>query len=449
MAPLTRRRLLGLGAGGALATAVAGCASPGAVSVNKAPALPAAAPGETVTLTYWSWVKDLQKVLDIWNAKQPHIQVKATWIPSGNEGGYQKLHAALAAGGGPDIAQIEMMAVPEYLLQNGLVDLSRYGADKMAHNYDKALWRQVSFNGGVYGIPQDSGPMGFFHQPGLLDRVGGRPPRTWAEWAELAAEIRRLGSRHYLDSFAVSDGSVFTGLAAQAGAVWFRTAGDEWVVDMTDDKTLNVARFFDEAVDDDLVNVSSELFSPAWYAAAAEGRIVGATCGSWGDALVQEVSGGAGKWRVAPLPVWGKEGFGSAHHGGSTAAVLANSAHPAEALAFIEWLTSTPEGIDAEIEHLGIGWSPARHYIGAKRREPSEWFGGQRYNEEVFARAVTQTNPDWTWSPLTKLTSDALANGFRKKLTSGQSFVDSVAQAQSTVVRAFRDKGLRVREGKQ
>lgn len=449
MTPLTRRRLLGLSAGGALATSVAGCASPGSVSVNKAPRVAAAAPGEAVTLTYWSWVKDLQKVLDIWNTKNPHIQVKATWIPSGSEGGYQKLHAALAASGGPDIAQVEMQAVPEFLLQNGLVDLSRYGADKMAHDYDKTLWKQVSFTGGVYGIPQDSGPMGFFYQPAVLERVGGRPPETWDEWATLAAEIRKLGSGHYLDTFPVSDGSVFTSYAAQAGAVWFRTVGDEWIVDMTDENTLKVARFFDKAIDDDIVNVASTMFSPAWYAAAAEGRIAAATCGSWGDALVQEVSGGAGKWRVAQMATWDDTGFGSAYHGGSTAAVLANSAHPAEALEFLKWLTSTTEGIDAEIEHLGIGWSPSRDYIGAARREPSEWFGGQRYGQEVFARAVTQTNPEWTWSPLTRLTTDALANGFRKKLTSGQSFVDSLDQAQATVVRTFRDKGLRVREEKK
>ncbi|WP_307870318.1 ABC transporter substrate-binding protein [Saccharopolyspora endophytica] len=414
--------------------------------MNRAPVIAAAAPGETVTLTYWSWVKDLQKVLDIWNAKNPHIQVNATWIPSGKEGGYQKLHSALAAGGGPDIAQVEMQSVPEFLLQNGLVDLSRYGADSIAHHYDEALWKQVSFNGGVYGIPQDSGPMGFFYQPAVLDRVGGLPPRTWDEWAALAAEVRRLGPQHYLDTFPISDGSFFASYAAQAGAVWFRTAGDEWVVDLTDDRTLLVARFFDKAIDDDIVNVASEAFSPAWYAAAAQGQIAGVTSGSWGDAMVQEVSDGAGKWRVAPMPTWNGTGFGSTHHGGSTAAVLAHCAHPAEALTFIQWLTSAPEGIDAEIEHLGIGWSPSRHYIGEQRQKPSEWFSGQNYNQEVFAPAVAQTNPDWTWSPLTKLTNDALANGFRKKQTSGQSIVDSVAQTQAEVVRTFKDKGLRVRE---
>ena len=445
MESLTRRRLLMLGAG-ALSAAVAGCASPAGVPVNKTPVIPAAAAGETVTLTYWSWVKDLQKVLDIWNAKNPHIQVNATWIPSGKEGGYQKLHSALAAGGGPDIAQVEMQSVPEFLLQNGLVDLARYGADRIAHKYDEALWKQVSFNGGVYGIPQDSGPMGFFYQPAVIDRVGGRPPRTWDEWAALAAEIRRLGPQHYLDTFPVSDGSFFASYAAQAGAVWFRTVGDEWVVDLTDDRTLMVARFFDKAIDDDIVNVASEAFSPAWYAAAAQGHIAGVTSGSWGDAMVQEVSGGAGKWRVAPMPTWNGTGFGSTHHGGSTAAVLANCPHPAEALTFIEWLTSDPVGIDAEIEYLGIGWSPSRHYIGQQRQRPSEWFSGQNYNQEVFAPAVAQTNPDWTWSPLTKSTNDALANGFRKKQTSGQTIVDSLAQAQAEVVRSFRDKGLRVRE---
>jgi len=317
--------------------------------------------------------------------------------------------------------------------------------DEYRDRYDEALWKQVSFQDGVFGIPQDSGPMAFYYQPALLDQVGGQPPATWDDWAALSAEVRKTGAGNYLDCFPVSDASVFTSYATQAGANWFKVDGERWVIDMLDDRTLEVAAFFDKAIDDDIVNTSFTAYSPPWYAAAADAKIFGCTSASWGDALIQSVSGGEGKWRVAPMQTWSFDGsYGSSYLGGSTAAVLANSKHPAEALKFMTWMTTSPEGIDAMIANSGIGWSPSPDYIGAPRQEPSEFFSGQSYNEEVFVPAAREQNLEWTWSPLTQYTLNTLQDEFRRKLTSGQTLVDSLPLAQEAVIEAFRNKGLRV-----
>jgi multiple sugar transport system substrate-binding protein len=443
MGLVTRRRLLGWGMGAAAASLASGCATPGSTNVNRAAPIPRA--DGPVRLTYWSWLKDLQKVCDIWNARNPRVQVEAVWIQGGNSGGYAKLYAALAAGGGPDIGQVELRQVPEFMLANGLVDLSRYGAAQYANRYAESVWKQVEFNNGIYGIPQDSGPMGFYYQTALLDAVGGAPPADWNQWRELAGAVRETGPANYLEVFPVSDASPFTAYATQAGAQWFRIEGDEWVVDMTDDATVRVAEFFDAAIDDDLVETGYTAFTPGWYAAAAEGRVAAVTSASWADALIQSVSGGEGKWRVAPMQDWSFGGFGSSQLGGSTAAVLANSAHPQEALDFSIWMTSTKEGIDAMIEHCGIGWSPSADYIGVERQQPSEWFSGQNYNEEVFVPAAQQQNLDWTWSPLTQAALSAVQAQLRLKLTSGQPLVDGLAAAEAATVTAFRNKGLTAR----
>ena len=241
MSRFTRRQLLSAGLGTAAMGLLSGCATPGIRSVNTAPVLAPAASGEKITLTYWCWLKDAQKVADIWNASHPQVQVEVVWIPGGNAGGYQKLYSALAAGGGPDLAQVEMRSLPEFMLVNGLVDVARYGAQDYAHLYDQTLWGQVSFSGGVYGIPQDSGPMAMFYQPAVLDQVGGTNPGTWDEWAALARELRKKDV--YLDCFPLGDASVFTAFAAQAGASWLRPEEDGWVINMTDDATMKVARF--------------------------------------------------------------------------------------------------------------------------------------------------------------------------------------------------------------
>src|SRR5690606_31661330 len=104
--------------------------------------------------------------------------------------------------------------------------------------------------------------------------------------------------------------------ATQAGAQWFRADEDGWVINMTDDATLKVARFFDKAIDQDLVQTDFGAYSPGWFAAAGKGEIASLTSASWGDALVQGISGGAGQWKVAAMPRWDSAGFGSSYLGG-------------------------------------------------------------------------------------------------------------------------------------
>lgn len=441
MPQLTRRSLLGLGLAGGLTALLAGCSTPGAESVNAEPVIRPAS-GEKITLTYWAWLKDLQKVCDIWNASHPDVQVQAVWIPSGNQGGYPKLHSALAAGGGPDLAQIEYRTIPEFMLVNGLVDLSRYGAKQYANRFDKTLWNQVSFTGGVYGVPQDSGPMGLYYRPDLFQAVGAGAPKTWDDWAQAAAELRR--NKVYIDCFALADPSWFQSIATQAGATWFTIEDGGWVINMTDEATLNTARFFDKAIDKDLVTTAYGQYSTPWFAAAASGGLASLASASWGDALLEGVSGAKGKWRVADLPRW-DGGYGSSYLGGSTAAVLANSKHPQEALDFAIWMQTSKEGIDALIKYCGIGWSSDRDYIGAARQQPSPFFGGQRYNQDVFQPATKAQNPDWAWWPITQQSFNILADGFRAK-ASGGTLVDAVAQAEKAIITAFRNTGLSIRK---
>src|SRR5690625_7780228 len=97
-----RTALMGSGAG-LTAAALAACAPPNPGEVNAEPTIP---PSEgPVTITYWAWLKDLQKVADVFNESQDRIRVEATWIPGGNTGGYAKILSAVAAGGGPEIGR--------------------------------------------------------------------------------------------------------------------------------------------------------------------------------------------------------------------------------------------------------------------------------------------------------------------------------------------------------
>src|SRR5699024_9946996 len=122
---------------------------------------------------------------DVFNEKQDRIHVEATWIPSGNSGGYAKILSAVAAGGGPDLAQIELRQVPEFALAGALTNLTRYGFADQADAFDPGALSQVKVGENYWAVPQDSGPVATFYNREVLEgEMGLEPPATWEDFRE-------------------------------------------------------------------------------------------------------------------------------------------------------------------------------------------------------------------------------------------------------------------------
>jgi len=123
-----------------------------------------------VTLTFWTWVPNIQQEIDLFEQSHPNIKIK---LVNAGQGGpeYTKLRTALKAGSGaPDIVQIELQYLPTFELANGLVDLSQYGANDLKNDYVSWVWNQVSQGSKVYAIPQDSGPMGLLYRADIFQQ---------------------------------------------------------------------------------------------------------------------------------------------------------------------------------------------------------------------------------------------------------------------------------------
>ena len=444
MQPILTRRSALAGAGAALAAGLTACAPPNTGMVNADPPIPSA--DGPVTITYWAWLKDLQKVCDVFNALQDRIRVEATWIPGGNSGGYAKILSAVAAGGGPDIAQVELRTLPEFALAGALVDLNRYGFSEHFDAFDPGALAQAKVGDSVWGVPQDTGPIATFYNREVLEgELSLRAPRTWEEFREVCGTVKDSG-RSFV-SLDPTDGSYLVSWAMQSGAIWFRPQDDGWVVNLTDEASMRVAEFWDGILADKLVNTGYGAFSTPWMAAAGEGKVLSTISGSWSDALIESVPGGSGKWAVAAMPTW-PDGHASAGHGGSSAAIISTSAHPAEALEFCTWMCTDPAGIDAMIEFSGIGWSPAADYVGTIRRQPSEFFSGQNYNEEVIVDMAAGQNLDWTWAPLMERAMALIGDGMGTAINGDVPLVDMFAASQTKLVEIMRGLGLNAEEAR-
>jgi multiple sugar transport system substrate-binding protein len=433
----------------ALVLSTAACTGAGSTSSDEGgqEPIPAAADGEKVELTFWSWVPGVDKAVALWNSKNPDVQVKLQEIPSGSAGGYAKMYSALEAGSAPDLAQVEYQELPGFLLEDGLVDLTNYGAEDFEDEFVDWQWEQGVFGDGVYAVPQASGPMALFYRADLFKKWGIEPPTTWEEYREAAEQVKANDADARISTFPPGNSAWFTSMAWQAGAQWFGNDGEAWTVDIDSDATRQVAQYWDEMVADDLVATEPD-FANGWYRDLQQGNIVAWPSAQWGDAILSgNAPKTAGKWRVAPLPQWDEGGdFASANWGGSSTAVLSGSEHPAEATEFARWLNSDPESIDLLIEG-GYGWPAAEGaFQGSALDKSYDFFGGQNIND-VFAEADGAIDREWGWIPTTAATYQHLNDGFQKAITGDSTFVQAVANAQAQTVEDLEAKGLQVAGG--
>ncbi|HEU4466585.1 MAG TPA: sugar ABC transporter substrate-binding protein, partial [Agromyces sp.] len=348
--PARRRRIL---AGAALATVavigLASCAS-GADSSSSG-----SDSGEPVELTFQSWVPNIDQAVDAFNEAHDDIHVTLETITAGPDGGYAKMFSAVQAGNPADVAQVGYDAIPEFLVNGALEDITEHVGDA-GDDFTEWQWETGVFDDRVYAVPQASGPLGQFYRKDIFDSLGLAAPTTWDEYYEAAKAIRASDPNRYIAAFAFNQAPWLIGLSQQGGGEWFTVDGDAWKVAIDDEETLKVAEFWQKLIDEDLVKIEAD-FSSEWNADMQNGNVASWISGSWADAIVRGTAPDtAGSWAVAPMPQWGEgETVSATWAGGSANVVLKGSAHPEEAAEFALWLNSDPESVSI-LTSIGAGW---------------------------------------------------------------------------------------------
>ena len=446
---LSRRGLLRAGVTASAAGSVAalgGCAATVGPAGTRPP-VPPKGPDENIELTYWTWWPNFQAVADIWNEENPDIQVRAVTIPGGLDGGYAMMFNSLVAGNQPDLAQVEFFQIPSFLLENGLEDLSQYGALDHADRYDEWQWLQAAYIDGHFGMPVDSGPMLFFHRADKYEEWGIEAPQTWDEYAEAARRVVAAEDGAFIESFPVGDADWLAGLCMQAGAQWFSSEDDEWSVNFMDDGSVRVARFWEELVREGVLNLTHPVWSTGWFQALQQGTIGSWAVGSWGDAIIEgNDPDNPGAWAVSGLPQWEGEPRREGAWGGSASVVLSGADHPHESVLFANWLSTDQRAVDAMITECGIGWAASQEVNenSVRSQGPDPYFSDQDFTE-IVGETADHIPEDWMWGPTLSATKNHISDAFGAAVSNETSFVDALAAAQENTVRDMRAKGLSVR----
>ncbi|WP_425954059.1 ABC transporter substrate-binding protein [Xylanimonas sp. McL0601] len=351
-------------------------------------------------LTFWTWVPDIQKEVDLFMKQYPAVQVEVVNVGQGAPH-YQKLRTALKSGeGAPDVAQVEFQYLSSFRLGDNLMDLAPYGVSDLKSQYPDWVWKQISDGPAVYGIPQDVGPLGNLYRDDLLKGAGVQPPTTWDEFATAARAYRKAKPDSYLTDLPGNDPGQFTAFLWQSGARPFAFDGAKTVtIDLDTPEVKRVFDVWNTLIQDDLVAVDPD-FTDQWYQGLANGKYASWQTAAWGPVFLQGTAAKtSGLWRATTIPQWKAGENVSSNWGGSTDAVLSTTKNKIAAAELAKWINTADEPALklATEQFLFPAYKPVLTnptFIDQK----SEFYGGQQVNK-VFADISQTVKTDFGWLP--------------------------------------------------
>lgn len=347
-------------------------------------------------LTYWTWTPSGEAQAEAFMKEYPNVKVTVVNAGTATDE-YTKLQNAISAGSGaPDVAQIEYYALQQFALSDGLLDLGSYGFGDLESDYTASTWGAVNLNGGIYGLPQDSGPMVMLYNKAVFDQFGLSVPTTWDEYIAGAQKLTAADPSKFITNDA-GDPGFAQPLIWQAGGQPYKTDGSSVTIDLQDAGTKKWADTWNQLLEPGLL-ADIPTWSDDWFRALGDGTISTIITGAWMPGILESsVPDGLGDWRVAPLPSYDGSPV-TAENGGSAQSVIKQSKNPALAAAFLKWLNNSDASIDVFLGSGGFPSTTAQLEDPAFLEEAPEYFGGQQINQ-VLVEASKNVVPGWEYLP--------------------------------------------------
>ena len=131
--------------------------------------------------------------------------------------------------------------------------------------------------------------------------------------------------------------------------------------------------------------------------------------------------------------------------GGSTWAVAKGSTKTEAALEFAQWMSTTPEGIDARIKSGTSSAFPADIALRptAKKVFDTSFYTGQDIYQ-LFDAAGSSINANWGWGPSMGTTNTTLKDQLGKVAGGSVKITDAIKAAHDATVTELKKRGLKV-----
>ncbi|MFI6796973.1 ABC transporter substrate-binding protein [Streptosporangium canum] len=371
---MNRRGLLALALTGMVALTAAACGS----SSEQRSSGP-------VKITVWSWKPasdGLAAIAKDFEKANPNIKVDVQVV--GNPTIWEKITIGMAAGGKGlgDILHIGIDYLPSYVdkFPGGLADLNKLGAGKYKDAFAKGLWPTVTGkDGGVYAMPWEVNPVGFFYRSDLFEKAGIdlAAIQTWDDAIEAGRKLKEKTGASLIGLNKSAAGRVdmdlYQSLLQQQGAFYFNQQGDVTLGSAPAVQAMTLIKKMNEA--GIVADTSGEGSEKKLIAA---GKLAVLPWAAWAVNYIPEMRPEQkGLWRVMQPPAVTAGGKRTAIVNSTHLAISGTSPHQAEAFKFIEYALTKPEAINKVFREGGVFPALTAAYADPMFSAPTEYYGGQ------------------------------------------------------------------------
>jgi multiple sugar transport system substrate-binding protein len=402
-------------------------------------------------VTVWGWYPNMALVVDNFNELNDDVQVCWTNVGQGGDE-YDQFQTAIAAGtGAPDVVMLEADRIPNYVVQNALVDISDFGYEAVKDNFSEGAWKDVSVGDAVYGAPVDGGPMGMIYRTDIFEQYGITPPTTWAEYEAAAQTVKDAGGPLFGD-LGANVPAVFMALTIQNGAKPFTydpATPEEIGIAVNDDASKEVMDYWAGLVQKGLVGTQDQ-FTPEYISGVVGGDYATYVSAAWAPGYLTGAGVGegedAGLFATAPLPQWDPANPVAVNWGGSAFSVTTQAKDQ-------ELAAKVAFGIYADDDSLRDGWENqiifplnqgvlnSDEFINAE----VGFFNGQQANKEVYVPAANAYK-GFTYSPFAQFYYASFTEALAAINAGEQTGSEAMDELQQKLVDYAVEQGFTVTE---
>jgi ABC-type glycerol-3-phosphate transport system substrate-binding protein len=322
---------------------------------------------------------------------------------------------ATLAGNGPDVAlAVPQSTVINFAIRSALVDLSKLdGIDEMTSKFEDSAMRTVSYQNGIYGLPEQQTFMMMFYRKDILDQLGLQPPKTWDEVEKV---ISVLHANNY--DFYMNGQTLYPSLVYQYGGNLYSGEGSDYGIQsgLYEESAMNafskLTRFFTTY----RLPVSAE-FSNRFRTGQMPVGIAPYTTYNQLEVFAPEIRG---QWSFAPMPGT-EQPDGSVNHSVVSETVdsimMSSSKDKEAAWEFMKWWLDTDTQTQYANALEAVMGAAARYptaNIDVLKQLPWSMSDSEQLTQQF---AYTVGVPE---VPGGYLTARAIDYAFRSVVTSGQ-----------------------------
>lgn len=382
------------------------------------------AQAEEVTLSIWSEHGEGQMDYELvreFDEKNPDITVEYRQIA------FDDIVAdtlrAFATGNTPDIIAIDNPDHAAFSSRGAFLDLTPYIEKSDIVDPDTFFdgpRSSLTWDGGIYGVPRASNTIALYYNRDMFKAAGldpDNPPKTWDELYEAAKTLNDPDNNVY--------GLAFSAKASEEGTFQFlpwvqMTGGDFDTINVPG--AVKALEFWDKLLKEGLASPDT-LTRGQWDSTGTfnAGNAAMAISGPW---EIRRMSKDAAfDWDVALLPVPEEGAPRASALGDFNFAVFANTEHPDEAFALLEYITAQADRQWAEFSRM-----PARSDVAIKETgNPRVDRAVKVFQEQLSYARVRGPHPEWP------RISRAIHGAVQQALTGGKSAQEALDDAHKQI----------------